>query len=68
MRHIMRQLSIRTINKSKAQQADGDRVKSIISDEVVRDGFPEKVPFLPELSEIKVRTWKIPDRVFLKTT
>ena len=45
MRHIICQLSIRTINKSKAQEADGDGVKSIISEDVVRDGFPEKVPF-----------------------
>lgn len=55
MRHIICQLSIRTIKKSKAQQGDGDGVKSIISEEAVRDGFPEKVPFGQELSEMKVR-------------
>ena len=31
-------------------------MKSIISEDVVRDGFPEKVPFAQELSEMKVRT------------
>lgn len=46
------QLSVRAIKKSKVQKGDRDGVESIISEEVVREVFPKKVPFGQELNEM----------------